>query len=101
MAVLDKPFLHRSAVRASTDADEAAVFVPFNKCAAGGPGSGKELVQRPRCRSPAGIGLALGVLARLLALRCVDAVEADALTVDFDSVSVNDRRSTFYDLAGN
>src|SRR5262245_415933 len=50
--------------------------------------------KRAHRRAPAGIGLAVGVAAVLLAVRRVDAVQADAYAGDFERIPVDHARRT-------
>ncbi|WP_210185685.1 hypothetical protein, partial [Mesorhizobium sp. ORS 3428] len=91
LTVLNHPRRHASAVRATTVAHETVVPIPCDEVALYRARFGKKGVEGLGGSTSTWIIQSICIFAELAALRRVDSVKADALTVDFDRVTVHNR----------
>jgi hypothetical protein len=82
-----------SAVGAEADSHEPLISIALNELAAGRAGLGKKLIEFLG-RFSAPVAAAVGILAFLPALGCIDTVQADAPASDLDRATVNRGRAS-------
>ena len=98
MAVAHQPDGNRRPVSASAVSDETLVLIPFDELTCRRARSSEELVQRPGRDAATAILLSLVVCASLTGFRRIDTVQSNLLTVDYERVAVDDRRTPRQDV---